>query len=199
MDKLVARIRGGKLVVEQKPCTANEILESGLMGLADIALEPEILRQIATGGGHGENVITPNWFARLYAAEPDFVLSILSFMRRRWKPNRPTKATRLFHFIADAGNYFVRPIPNRALRPILNCTDKEIAQAFENSSGGTSVSIDDVIHARRKVAHAVRRSLSFAHRLKLQPHPINYLHGPVLGNVPLKPQQTIRKSQSTRQ
>lgn len=186
LEKLVFTKRHGKIAFQRKPCSTNDTLESGIMALADIALQPEIMMAIATGTPHGKNVITPTWFARLYATEPDFVLSVLSFIRRRWGSTRATKATRLFHFMANAGNFYIKPLPHQKLRPISICTDKEIASAFENSPDGETVTIDDVVQARRKVTRAVYRSLSIARRHRLLVQPKNYLHGPVIETIPLR-------------
>lgn len=185
LEKFVPTRKRGKIAFERMPCSRNDALESGMMALTDIAIQPDIL--MATGTPHGKDVTTPAWFARLYAAEPDFVLSVLCFIRRRWKPTRAKKATRLFHFMADAGNFYVKPLPHQKPRPISICTDKEIAKAFENSPSGEPVEIDDVVKARRKVAHAVRQSLSIARRLNLLPQPVNYLHGPKVESTPLMP------------
>jgi len=173
MHKIVLVRRNGKIVAEQKPCSANDTLESGLMALAEIALNPSLL----TADRFGKDTVTPVLFARLYSAEPDFVLSVLAFIRRRWKPLRTTKARRLFHFMADASKYFVKPLPHQKPRCISNCSDGEIATAFANTPGGAPVELGDVTKARKAVAAAVKKGLSVARRFKLQPQPVCYLHG----------------------
>lgn len=183
MDKTVPLERRGKIVFEQRPCTINEVLESALIELTNIAISPSVLVAEHVGSG----VVTPALFARLFAAEPDFILAVLAFIRRRWRPSRTSKATRLFHFIADAHNHYIKPLPHQKPRPISTCTDGEIATAFKHSPQGAPVEIDDVVQARRKVARVVYQSLSVARRFKLPPQPVNYLYGPKVERIPLKP------------
>jgi hypothetical protein len=68
LEKFVMDGRSGTHT--RKCCTKYEVLESGLMALTEIALQPELVAAIATGTPFGGGVVTPESFACLYAAEP---------------------------------------------------------------------------------------------------------------------------------
>ena len=99
---------------------------------------------------------TGNLFLRCYKEHPDFTAALLNYLRHQWSKLEKSKAGKLKKFLSqtlyvDWERGFGIPNKTTGIVTLWELQDGELAIAFEHSTNGHPVTIDDVVKARKWV------------------------------------------------